>query len=172
MRKILALVLLAALAGCGGSPQAAQPTAPLATRENASEGPTVTPEPTTPAEPTEAPTPTAAPTRAAASGKGAAQATTVSTGERTATYEVDGSASKAFVTYTNESGAIEQDEVSVPWSKKFSVSSGQFLSVSAQNRSNGGRGTISCRIVVNKSEIQTAESDAQYGIATCSGLVP
>lgn len=46
MRKILALVLLLALAGCGGSPQAVQPTAPLATRENASEGPTAAPAPT------------------------------------------------------------------------------------------------------------------------------
>jgi hypothetical protein len=103
-------------------------------------------------------------------GSGDVKATpAASSGERTVLYEIGGS-TKAFVTYTNESGAIEQDEVSLPWTKEFPIGSLRFVSLSAQNRS--GEGTVSCRTMVNKSEVQHTASGAQFGIASCSGSIP
>jgi hypothetical protein len=84
-----------------------------------------------------------------------------------ARYEITGPATGASLTYTNASGGIQQNDVSLPWNTSFSARPGQFLSISAQKKGTGG--TITCRITVDGVEIQQASSNAEYGIASCSG---
>lgn len=75
------------------------------------------------------------------------------------------------LTYTNDSGGIEQATVVVPWEKSFPAVRGAFYSLSAQKRETAG--TVSCEIGVRtgKRQIARAESTAAYGIAACSGTV-
>lgn len=85
-----------------------------------------------------------------------------------AKYEVTGPSMLVSLTYTNASGGIQQDEAAIPWNYSFTAKPGQFLSVSAQKKF-GLQGTISCRIAVNGVQVQEASSNAEYGIASCSG---
>ncbi len=74
------------------------------------------------------------------------------------------------LTYANAQGATEQIErIQAPWSMGFSALPGQFLYVSAQITTSG---SITCTILVDGTPVQTATSDGQYTIATCSGSVP
>jgi hypothetical protein len=83
-------------------------------------------------------------------------------------YVVNGSATSAFVTYSNEQGGTEQVDVSLPWKKEFSISSSASLSVVAQN---GGSGSITCEIWMDGKELKSSTSTAQYGVVTCSDFV-
>jgi len=85
-------------------------------------------------------------------------------------YEIEGTANVVDLTYTNETGAVEQHYAGLPWDRQFSGRSGQFVSISAQKRDVNG--TVTCRIVAGAVTIQEATSSAEYGIASCSGLVP
>jgi hypothetical protein len=122
-----------------------------------------TPVPATPV----AVAPTTSPAPTASSGKGVAQATVTGSGERVVKYEVTGTVERAFVTYTNATGGIEQNEVTLPWTEEFPAGDVRFVSLSAQNRT--GDGSVSCLIKVNESEVQQATSSAGFGIASCSG---
>ena len=86
-----------------------------------------------------------------------------------ATYQVTGSASTVGLTYTNSSGGTEQNEVSLPWKLEMHVPSRRFLYVSAQNKSQYG--DVKVELYVDGSLVQTATSDAKYGIASASGRV-
>lgn len=85
------------------------------------------------------------------------------------TYVVDGY-TPASLTYRNESGGTEQRAVQLPWSLDMpNIPSGSILYLSAQNKSTG---TIKARIYLDSRQLQMAESDAEYGIATVSGSIP
>lgn len=71
------------------------------------------------------------------------------------------------LTYRNATGGTEQNNALTPWQLRFEGRKGQPLYVSAQNGTASGR--VTCRIVVNEQVVQSATSDARYGIATCSG---
>jgi hypothetical protein len=87
------------------------------------------------------------------------------------TYEVIGTPdlnTLADVTYTNFQGGTEQTEVSLPWSKSFTVKRGQHLYISGQNKSQYG--IIQVRILVNGEVWRVALSDGAYCIASSDGL--
>jgi len=86
-----------------------------------------------------------------------------------ATYVVTGTASTASLTYTNASGGTEQNEVSLPWKHEMKVGTGRFLYISAQNKSDYG--TVKVELYVDDGLVQSASSDAQYGIASANGRV-
>lgn len=85
------------------------------------------------------------------------------------TYKVGGSTSKASITIQNASGGTEQREVRVPWSSSFNVKPGQFVYLSAQNKSEYG--TVEARIELNGKTVQSASSNEDYGIASVSGRI-
>ncbi len=76
----------------------------------------------------------------------------------------------AFVTYRNASGGTEQMDVKLPWSTSFSSRSGSFVYLSAQNRENAGKITVSIR--VNGAQFRSSTSSGAYVIATASGTAP
>ncbi len=84
------------------------------------------------------------------------------------TYSVSGSASSASVTYSGAGGDTVQDnDVSVPWSKELTIPAGdyRFLSILAQN---GGGGDITCTIKVGGEVVKTNTSTGDFAIADCS----
>lgn len=87
-------------------------------------------------------------------------------------YRITGSAGSVSLTYVNDSGNIEQRErVYLPFRLTFQPERGQMISIVAQNK--GASGTVRCAIVVNGNEIETAEAQGGYQIATCTaGPVP
>jgi hypothetical protein len=82
-----------------------------------------------------------------------------------ATYDVVGTGS-ASLTYTNQGGDSEQMEVSLPWSKSFTVHDGDVLYISAQNKNDYG--SITTYISINGSPRKTSTSSGGYVIATSS----
>ena len=82
-------------------------------------------------------------------------------------YKVSGSANSASITYSNAQGGTEQQKINLPWSKSFTVTSGSFLYISAQNE--GDSGSVTCQILVNGSVYKTSTSSGAYVIADCSG---
>jgi hypothetical protein len=87
------------------------------------------------------------------------------------TYTVTGSATTASITMSNGQGGLEQQDVALPWTQPVAgARSGQFVSISAQNKS--GYGDVTCTIRVNGADFKTSTSSAAYGIASCSGLAP
>lgn len=89
------------------------------------------------------------------------------------TYRVLGSARQADVTYATATGAIEQKTVTLPWTLELKApKSGQFLSVSAQEKSGLASATITCQIARNGTTIQHADSSGAYHIASCSTSAP
>lgn len=86
-----------------------------------------------------------------------------------ASYVVSGSASTAQLTYMKESGGTEQNEVNLPWKHEMKVGTGRFLYISAQNKSDYG--TVKVELYVDDGLVQSASSDAKYGIASASGRV-
>src|ERR1041385_8045362 len=81
------------------------------------------------------------------------------------TYDVVGDGtSSASITYTNEGGDTEQQEVHLPWSKSFQGQYGEFLYISAQNKNDGG--SITTYISINGNTRKTSTSSGGYVIAT------
>ena len=85
-------------------------------------------------------------------------------------YSISGSARVVGLTYRNATGGTEQNEVRVPGSLSFYAATGQFVYISAQNKSDSGDVQVS--ITVDGRLLQHANSSAAYGIATASGSVP
>ena len=91
-------------------------------------------------------------------------------------YEVEGTAEWASVTMLTPSG-ISQIEPDVPMTREsdgqpgleFSFSSGDAVSISAQNKDEYG--DILCRITVDGVVISENTSDGAYAIASCDGTV-
>lgn len=89
------------------------------------------------------------------------------------TYRVTwrGGATAGTITYQNAQGGTEQTTwQQSPWFRTLQARAGQFVYVSAQNSND--RGAIGCEILVNGQAFKASRSDAGYGIASCSGLVP
>ncbi len=84
-------------------------------------------------------------------------------------YRVTGTASRASLTYENETGGTEQHTVSIPWSEVMFVNEGDFAYISAQNK--GERGSVECQILLNGKVWKQAKSSGAYVIASCSGSV-
>lgn len=85
-------------------------------------------------------------------------------------YVVSGSAESASITLSNLSGGTEQIVERLPWRLILdSAESGAFVYVSAQNEARTGM--VRCAIYVGSEVVAEAESDAPFGIATCSGVV-
>lgn len=101
----------------------------------------------------------------------ASPSSTSSPGSRvTVKYSVGGSTDSAFVTYKNQSGNTQQQEVNLPWSRTFTMQPGDFVYISAQNQESGG--SISCSITADGRVIENASSVGGYVIAECSGTAP
>lgn len=83
-------------------------------------------------------------------------------------YVVNGTASSALITYTNQTGGTEQINAALPFIKEMIVEAGAIPSIVAQN---SGSGTITCEIWINGEKKKTSTSTAQYGVVTCSDLV-
>lgn len=84
-------------------------------------------------------------------------------------YRVSGTAGKASVTYSNESGGTEQrQDVTLPWSHFFQKDGRKFLYLSAQN--SGSDGSVSVEILVDGVVFKHSESSGAYVIASASGL--
>jgi hypothetical protein len=81
------------------------------------------------------------------------------------TYRVDGTGG-ASLTYSNETGGTEQQEVTLPWTKTFSGTAGEFLYLSAQNHEEYGG--IVASISINGRVVKDATSQGGYTIATVS----
>lgn len=81
------------------------------------------------------------------------------------TYRVDGEG-RASLTYSNATGGTEQHEVKLPWSITFNGRYGEFLYLSAQNKTNSS--AIVASITINGRVAKDAISTERYGIATVS----
>lgn len=99
---------------------------------------------------------------------GGGSGTSLLTNEFKIKYVVTGSASSAFITYTNQTGGTEQVSVALPFIKEMTVEAGALPSIVAQNN---GSGTITCEIWINGEKKKTSTSTAQYGVVTCSDMV-
>lgn len=85
------------------------------------------------------------------------------------TYIVEGSTTKANVNYSKDMGSQEQVAgVTLPFEKTIEVKYGTPLVVIAQNLENSG--TITCKILVNGEEIQSATSEGGFVAVSCSGM--
>lgn len=91
-------------------------------------------------------------------------------------YRVLGTSRSADVTYQNRTGDTEQKEIRASggftnqnWTYEFTAELGDFAYISVQNGQDTG--TIECIIMVNNQVWKQAESNTDYGIATCSGSV-
>ena len=82
-------------------------------------------------------------------------------------YTVEGTAGSASLTYQNESGGTNQKTVSLPWRYGFEAKSGTFLYLSAQKQSEYG--TLVTKILVDGEEVQSADTNSDYGIASVNG---
>lgn len=85
-------------------------------------------------------------------------------------YSISGSAGAVGLTYRNATGGTEQRDVGLPGSLSFNALAGQFVYISAQNRTNSGDVHVS--ITVDGGLLQQATSSTPYGIASASGSVP
>jgi len=81
-------------------------------------------------------------------------------------YVVGGSAKRAALTYTNESGGTEQHSVRIPWSKVLKAGEGDITYISAQNGDKYG--TVTVTIKVDGTPVKFSESSSSYGIARAS----
>lgn len=70
------------------------------------------------------------------------------------TYYVAGSASDASLTYANERGETEQEDVTLPWQKTFHMRPDSFVSISAWDQESDGDLTV--RITVDGNEFKRA----------------
>jgi hypothetical protein len=92
-------------------------------------------------------------------------------------YRVLGNSYSADVTYENAGGNTEQKELNQstpfnrsPWTLALpNMEAGDFVYISAQTNHRGA--TIGCEIRVNGAVVESATSEGDYVIATCSGSV-
>jgi len=85
------------------------------------------------------------------------------------TYVVEGTATKANVNYSKDGGSQEQvADVTLPFEKILEVKYGTPLVIIAQNLNDSG--TITCRILVDGKEIQSATSEGGFVAVSCSGM--
>lgn len=89
--------------------------------------------------------------------------------QRTVTYSVSGTATRAFITYINQDGGTEQGDFDLPFKLEYPFKPGMVLSIVAQNKNDTG--SISCKILVDGEVKKESNSSGAYVIATCSGLV-
>lgn len=83
------------------------------------------------------------------------------------TYDVVGESTRmASLTYTNQGGGTEQQEVMLPWSKSFQAQYGDHLYISAQNKKEYG--SITVYISINGNTRKTSTSSGGYVIASAS----
>ncbi|NNG36899.1 MmpS family transport accessory protein [Nakamurella aerolata] len=82
-------------------------------------------------------------------------------------YTVSGEGT-AMITFTDAQGQIsQQSDASLPWSKALEgVGSDDFISVSAQHSTGGGK--ISCAIEYEGEQVTSNESSGDYAIVQCS----
>jgi len=92
---------------------------------------------------------------------------TSSSSTHSITYHVDGSTSKASLTYQNAQGGSQQEDASVPWRKTISAKSGDFLYISAQNKESYG--DIRVRILVDGKKFRNSEASGGFTIASANG---
>jgi hypothetical protein len=86
-------------------------------------------------------------------------------------YTISGTAGRASLTYTDESGNIQQQaDVTLPTTLAFTVASGSFVVVSAQNQDDSG--DIDCEIAANGATLNRGHSSGAYVIVSCSARVP
>ena len=110
-------------------------------------------------------------------------------GMKEVTYAVDGTAKYADLTLTNKDGGTDQNQVKLPFEKKFYAKNGQSLYLSAQKVKvfkkvlgtrpdeqelvyDGIAGTVHVLIRVSGAVVGEASSDVPYGIATAKGVLP
>lgn len=74
----------------------------------------------------------------------------------------------ANITIVNGSGGIEQRTVTFPYSVTITRPPDGFIYISGQLQ---GDGTVNCLVAYGVGVIQTANSNTEFGIATCSGSV-
>ena len=79
------------------------------------------------------------------------------------TYRVIGSATSVRLTYMNEQGGTQQEEVSLPWAKTFAAKTGKFLYISATN--GGKSGDITSRIEADGKIVKQSTSSGAYTFA-------
>ena len=83
------------------------------------------------------------------------------------TYIVDGFTTGVDITYTDETGDIQQTaDRYVPWTHYMRVPSGTFVQVSAQNQMDGG--WVECFIEADDVQVDKGKSDGPYVITNCS----
>lgn len=89
------------------------------------------------------------------------------TGSGTITYRVNGSATRASLTYEAATGSTSQQaNVALPWSTTRSAKSGDFLYISAQNT--GQTGCVNVEIISGDKTLQSSQSCGAFVIATAS----
>lgn len=84
----------------------------------------------------------------------------------TVTYRIEGTASGALITYSNDQGGTEQLNVALPWSKSYKMERGDFASLVAQSDSYGQ--SIACIIEVNGKELKRSTSSGDFVVVTCN----
>jgi len=91
---------------------------------------------------------------------------------RSVTYSVTGldGGKRASLTYANAQGGTEQTTVTLPWTKTFTATKGQFLYIAAQNQD--AFGGVSCDITIGGTAFKHSESRGEYVIASCDGSAP
>jgi len=82
-------------------------------------------------------------------------------------YFVEGSAGEVALTYQNEQGGTQQENVRVPWQRSLRMQRGSYLYLSAQNQ--GSYGDLTVRITINGHEFKRSDARGGYTIATASG---
>lgn len=73
------------------------------------------------------------------------------------------------LTYTNPTGAIMQGQVLTPWTLTFQAENGRVVSFTA--RKQDILAIVKCRILIDGTEVQTAETGEGQGIITCGGTI-
>jgi len=86
------------------------------------------------------------------------------------TYSVTGTVEEAFVYYANANGDTEQEDITLPWEKRFNAKVGTFLYISAQVRSNKP-GTIITQIKSGNIILKSSTSKGRFVIADASGIL-
>jgi len=112
-----------------------------------------------------------APATVAQPGAASAAAPATQTAGHTVTYKVLGSGS-GLVTYTKE--GFQQEQVNgakLPWSKdltfKNDITAFSGLSLVVQHSRGGG--DITCKILVDGTEVSSSTSSGAYAVVTCNG---
>lgn len=87
----------------------------------------------------------------------------------TVRYEVGGTSTDVGLHYRNESGATEQRDVNPPWQFEFQALTGEYVTVSAFNKTL--EGSVSCRIYVDGVLLEEGESVGGLKLVGCDGLI-